>query len=136
MTVADLKVNTSMTLGAFALGATHTEMHLAIAYAVALAEATRRELSKPTTCSRKPPADPTPPRWTSTCSTTSALGLLGLARRCARRPQLRGPNSNGAHKDNPEFIKYLNAGLLINKVWALIGTGSPEEALRATPKAA
>ena len=33
-------------------------------------------------------------------------------------------------QDNPEFVKLLNAGMLVWKVWALIGTGNPAEAQR------
>jgi type VII secretion ATPase EccA len=33
-------------------------------------------------------------------------------------------------KDNPAFIGFLNAGLLVWKVWALLGTGNPREARR------
>lgn len=47
MTVADLNVVTSMTLGSFALGMpTHTRIHVAIAYAAALAEAQPPQLAR------------------------------------------------------------------------------------------
>jgi len=130
MTVADLKVNTSMTLGAFALGMpTHTEMHLAIAYAVALAEASPPRLSEASDvlekASRRPNASP----LDLDLLDYIRLGLLGLARRWPDVLNFEAKQQWRA-QDNPEFLKYLNAGLLIWKVWALIGTGSPEEALR------
>ena len=130
MTVADLKVNTSMTLGAFALGMpTHTEMHLAIAYAVALAEATPPRLSEASDVLDKAARRPNASPLDLDLLDYIRLGLLGLARRWPDVLNFEAKQQWRA-QDNPEFIKYLNAGLLINKVWALIGTGSPEEALR------
>lgn len=130
MTVADLKVNTSMTLGAFALGMpTHTEMHLAIAYAVALAESTPPRLSEANDVLEKAARRPNASPLDLDLLDYIRLGLLGLARRWPDVLNFEAKQQWRA-QDNPEFIKYLNAGMLINKVWALIGTGSPEEALR------
>lgn len=130
MTVSDLKVNTSMTLGAFALGMpTHTEMHLAIAYAVALAEASPPRLAEANDVLEKAARRPTASNLDLDLLDYIRLGLLGLARRWPDVLSFEAKQTWRA-QDNPEFIKYLNAGLLIWKVWALIGTGSPEEALR------
>lgn len=130
MTVADLKVNTSMTLGAFALGMpTHTEMHLAIAYAVALAEADPPRLSEANDVLEKAARRPNASPLDLDLLDYIRLGLLGLARRWPDVLNFEAKQQWRA-QDTPEFIKYLNAGMLITKVWALIGTGSPEEALR------
>ncbi len=130
MTVPDLKVTTSMTLGAFALGMpTHTEMHLAIAYAVALAEASPPRLAEASDVLEKAARRPNVSALDLDLLDYIRLGLLGLARRWPDVLNFEAKQQWRA-QDNPEFLKYLNAGLLIWKVWALIGTGSPEEALR------
>jgi len=130
LTVGDLGVVTSMTLGAFGLRLpTHTEMHVAIAYAVALAEADQPQLSRAAEvierASRRPKTSP----LDLDLLDYVRLGLLGLARRWPdvltfeNRQQWRSA-------DNPDFVKYLDAGMLVWKVWALIGTGNAADAQR------
>ena len=130
MTVVDLKVKTSLTLGAFALGMpTHTEMHLAIAYAVALAEAPEPKLAFASEVIERAAKRPNASALDLDLLDYIRVGLLGLARRWPdvltfeSRQQWRS-------SDNPDFITYLNAGVLVWKVWALIGTGNPEEGQR------
>ncbi len=130
MSPADLKASTSMTLGAFALGMpTHTEMHLAIAYAVALAEASPPQLAQASEVIEKAARRPNASPLDLDLLDYIRLGLLGLARRWPDVLTFEGKQSWRA-QDNPEFLKYLNAGALIWKVSALIGTGNPEEAVR------
>ena len=57
------------------------------------------------------------------------LGLLGLARRWPDVLSFEG-KQQWRSQDSPDFLKLLNAGMLVWKVWALIGTGNPGEAQR------
>lgn len=130
MSPADLKASTSMTLGAFALGMpTHTEMHLAIAYAVALAEASPPQLARASEVIEKAARRPNASPLDLDLLDYIRLGLLGLARRWPDVLTFEAKQTWRA-QDNPEFLKYLNAGALIWKVSALIGTDNPEEAVR------
>ncbi|PJE03616.1 MAG: type VII secretion AAA-ATPase EccA [Mycobacterium sp.] len=130
MTVADLKVMTSMTLGSFALGMpTHTRMHVAIAYAAALAEAHPPQLAKADEVITREARQPNVSTLDSDLLDYVRLGLLGLARRWPDVLSFEG-KQQWRSQDNPEFVKLLNAGMLVWKVWALIGTGNPAEAQR------
>ncbi|MFZ2241997.1 MAG: type VII secretion AAA-ATPase EccA [Gordonia amarae] len=130
MTVGDLGLTTSLTLGAFGLRLpTHTEMHLTIAYAVALAEAAVPQLAKADEIIERAAKRPNSSTLDLDLLDYVHLGLLGLAQRW---PDVLSFENNQQWRavDNPEFVKYLNAGMLLWKVWALIGTGSPAEAQR------
>lgn len=130
MTVADLKVVTSMTLGSFALGMpTHTRMHVAIAYAAALAEAQPPQLAQAEEVITRETRQPNVSTLDLDLLDYVRLGLLGLAQRWPDVLSFEGKQQWRSH-DNPEFVKLLNAGLLVWKVWALIGTGNPAEAQR------
>lgn len=130
MTVADLKVMTSMTLGSFALGMpTHTRMHVAIAYAAALAEAHPPQLAKADEVITREARQPNMSTLDSDLLDYVRLGLLGLARRWPDVLSFEG-RQQWRSQDNPDFVKLLNAGMLVWKVWALVGTGNPAEAQR------
>ncbi|MGJ6127369.1 AAA family ATPase [Mycolicibacterium sp. Y3] len=130
MTVADLKVMTSMTLGSFALRMpTHTRMHVAIAYAAALAEARQPQLAKADEVITREARQPNLSTLDSDLLDYVRLGLLGLARRWPDVLSFEG-KQQWRSQDNPEFVKLLDAGMLVWKVWALVGTGNPAEAQR------
>jgi type VII secretion ATPase EccA len=130
MTVADLKVVTSMTLGSFALGMpTHTRMHVAIAYAVALAEAEPPQLGKADDVITRAARQPNAATLDLDLLDYVRLGLLGLARRWPDVLSFDG-KQQWRSADNADFVKLLNAGMLVWKVWALVGTGNPAEAQR------
>lgn len=130
MTVSDLKVVTSMTLGSFALGMpTHTRIHVAIAYAAALAEAQPPQLARADEVVTREARQPNVSTQDLDLLDYVRLGLLGLARRWPDVLSFEG-KQQWRSQDNPDFVKLLNAGTLVWKVWALIGTDSPEEAQR------
>lgn len=129
MTVADLKVVTSMTLGSFALGMpTHTRLHVAIAYATALAEAKPPQLAKADEVVTREARQPNVSTLDLDLLDYVRLGLLGLARRWPDVLSFEGKQQ--WRSQDPEFVKLLNAGMLVWKVWALVGTGNPAEAQR------
>jgi type VII secretion ATPase EccA len=129
MSVADLQVFTDITLDSLGVRLpTHTRMHLAIAYAVALAEAVPPQLGK---------ADEVIERASRQSNAAAVdldlldyvrLGLLGLARRWPDVLKFDN-NQQWRSADNADFVKLLNAGMLVWKVRALVGTGNPAEAL-------
>ncbi|GAT02298.1 AAA family ATPase [Mycolicibacterium fortuitum] len=130
MSVADLNVVTSMTLGSFALGMpTHTRIHVAIAYAAALAEATPPQLAKAEEIITREARLPNLSTLDLDLLDYVRLGLLGLARRWPDVLSFEG-KQQWRSQDSPDFLKLLNAGMLVWKVWALIGTGNPGEAQR------
>jgi type VII secretion ATPase EccA len=133
MRVEQLGVKTSLTLGTVAFGfGVNREAELAMAYAVALAEATPPQLAASSAIleaqKRRPAAQP----FDQDLIDYAHIGLLGLARRwpdvltavskvnwrIAREPQY-GP-----------VVKILDAAVLLWKVWALMGTGAPADAQR------
>lgn len=130
MTVADLNVVTSMTLGSFALGMpTHTRIHVAIAYAAALAEAQPPQLARADEVITREARLPNVSTLDLDLLDYVRLGLLGLARRWPDVLSFEG-KQQWRSQDNVEFVKLLNAGMLVWKVWALVGTGNPTEAQR------
>nr|WP_223163904.1 AAA family ATPase [Mycobacterium simiae] len=130
MTVSDLNVVTSMTLGAFALGMpTHTRLHVAIAYAAGLAEAEPPQLAKAEEVITREARQPNVSTLDLDLLDYVRLGLLGLARRWPDVLSFEG-TQQWRSQDNPDFVKLLNAGMLVWKVWALIGTGNAAEAQR------
>lgn len=130
MTVADLNVVTSMTLGSFALGMpTHTRIHVAIAYAAALAEAQPPHLARADEVITREARLPNVSTLDLDLLDYVRLGLLGLARRWPDVLSFEG-KQQWRSQDNVEFVKLLNAGMLVWKVWALVGTGNPAEAQR------
>lgn len=130
MTVADLNVVTSMTLGSFALGMpTHTRIHVAIAYAAALAEAQPPQLARADEVITREARLPNVSTLDLDLLDYVRLGLLGLARRWPDVLSFEG-KQQWRSQDNVEFVKLLNAGMLVWKVWALVGTGNPAEAQR------
>lgn len=130
MTVSDLNVVTSMTLGSFALGMpTHTRIHVAIAYAAALAEAQPPQLAKADEVITREARLPNVSTLDLDLLDYVRLGLLGLARRWPDVLSFEG-KQQWRSQDNAEFVKLLNAGMLVWKVWALVGTGNPAEAQR------
>lgn len=130
MSVADLNVVTSMTLGSFALGMpTHTRIHVAIAYAAALAEAQPPQLAKAEEIITREARLPNLSTLDLDLLDYVRLGLLGLARRWPDVLTFEG-KQQWRSQDSPDFLKLLNAGMLVWKVWALIGTGNPGEAQR------
>jgi type VII secretion ATPase EccA len=130
MSVADLKVVTRLTLGACELGLpTHTRMHVAIAYAVALAEADQPQLGQANDVVERAARQPNAAAVDLDLLDYVRLGLLGLARRWPDVLSFENKQQWRA-ADNPDFVKYLNAGMLVWKVRALIGTGNPAEAQR------
>lgn len=129
MTAADLKVVTSMTLGSFALGMpTHTRLHVAIAYATALAESTPPQLAKADEVVTREARQPNVSDLDLDLLDYVRLGLLGLARRWPDVLSFEGKQQWRSQDET--FVKLLNAGMLVWKVWALIGTGNPAEAQR------
>ncbi|MBY0285613.1 MAG: AAA family ATPase [Mycobacteriaceae bacterium] len=129
MTAADLKVVTSMTLGSFALGMpTHTRLHVAIAYATALAEGTPPQLAKADEVVTRETRQPNVSDLDLDLLDYVRLGLLGLARRWPDVLSFEGKQQ--WRSQDEAFVKLLNAGMLVWKVWALIGTGNPSEAQR------
>jgi type VII secretion ATPase EccA len=129
MTAADLKVVTSMTLGSFALGMpTHTRLHVAIAYATALAESAPPQLAKADEVVTRETRQPNVSDLDLDLLDYVRLGLLGLARRWPDVLSFEGKQQWRSQDD--AFVKLLNAGMLVWKVWALIGTGNPAEAQR------
>ncbi|RDH75355.1 AAA family ATPase [Mycolicibacterium moriokaense] len=131
MTVADLSVHTSMTLGSFGLRMpTHTRLHVAVAYAVALAEARPPQLAKAEEIITRESRLPNMSALDLDLLDYVRLGLLGLARRWPDVLSFEGKQQWRSQESNPEFVKYLNAGMLVWKVWALVGTGNPAEAQR------
>jgi type VII secretion ATPase EccA len=130
MTVPDLKVVTSMTLGSFALGMpTHTRIHVAIAYAAALGEARPPQLAKAAEVITKEARQPNVSMLDLDLLDYVRLGLLGLARRWPDVLSFEG-KQQWRSQDNHDFVRLLDAGTLVWKVWALIGTGNPAEAQR------
>lgn len=130
MTVADLNVVTSMTLGSFALGMpTHTRMHVAIAYAAALAEAQPPQLARADEVITREGRLPNVSTLDLDLLDYVRLGLLGLARRWPDVLSFEG-KQQWRSQANADFVKLLNAGMLVWKVWALVGTGNPAEAQR------
>lgn len=130
MTVADLNVVTQMTLGSFALGMpTHTRIHVAIAYAAALAEAQPPQLARADEVITREARLPNVSALDLDLLDYVRLGLLGLARRWPDVLSFEG-KQQWRSQDNVEFVKLLNAGMLVWKVWALVGTGNPVEAQR------
>lgn len=129
MTAADLKVVTSMTLGSFALGMpTHTRLHVAIAYATALAESTPPQLAKADEVVTRETRQPNVSDLDLDLLDYVRLGLLGLARRWPDVLSFEGKQQ--WRSQDEMFVKLLNAGMLVWKVWALIGTGNAAEAQR------
>lgn len=129
MTAADLKVVTSMTLGSFALGMpTHTRLHVAIAYATALAEGAPPQLAKADEVVTRETRQPNVSDLDLDLLDYVRLGLLGLARRWPDVLSFEGKQQ--WRSQDEMFVKLLNAGMLVWKVWALIGTGNPAEAQR------
>lgn len=130
MTAVDLKVFTSLTLGSFGLRLpTHTRLHVAIAYATALAEGTPPQLAKADEVITRETRQPNVSSLDLDLLDYVRLGLLGLARRWPDVLSFEGKHQ-WRSVDNPEFVKLLNVGMLVWKVWALIGTGNPAEAQR------
>jgi type VII secretion ATPase EccA len=130
MTVHELNVVTSMTLGSFALGMpTYTRMHVSIAYAVALAEAKTPQLAKAEEIIARAARQSNVAPLDLDLLDYVRLGLLGLARRWPDVLSFEG-KQQWRSVDSPDFIKLLDAGMLVWKVWALIGTGNPAEAQR------
>lgn len=143
MTPDQLGAVTTMTLGAFGLQLpTHTEVHLSIAHAVALAEADEPQLAA---------AAEVIERQLRKSSLQSGdimdvdlldyvrLCLLGLARRWPdvlafeQQHRWRSLETDPAVSDaemarRRQFVDYLNLGMLLWKAWALLGTGNAAQA--------
>ncbi|MGV0743865.1 AAA family ATPase [Mycolicibacterium sp. XJ870] len=143
MSPDQLGVVTTMTLGAFGLQLpTHTEVHLAIAHAAALAEAVQPQLAT---------AAEVIERQLKKSSLQSGdimdvdlleyvrLCLLGLARRWPdvltfeqqHRWRSLEPDASVSEAEKARrrlFVEYLNLGMLLWKVWALLGTGNAAQA--------
>ncbi|MEU0497958.1 AAA family ATPase [Mycobacterium sp. NPDC006124] len=131
MTVADLNVQTSMTLGSFGLRLpTHTRLHVAVAYAVALAEGQPPQLAKADEVITRESRLPNMSALDLDLLDYVRLGLLGLARRWPDVLSFEGKQKWRSQDSNPEFVNFLNVGMLVWKVWALVGTGNPVEAQR------
>ncbi|MBY6388920.1 AAA family ATPase [Rhodococcus erythropolis] len=129
MNVGDLNVVTSLTLGSFTLRMpTHTRLHVAIAYAAALAEATPRQLAKADEVINREFRQPNVPDIDLDVLDYVRLGLLGLARRWPDVLSFEGKQQ--WRSQDPTIVNLLNAGMLVWKVWALVGTGNPVEAQR------
>lgn len=125
----DLKITTKLTLDALDLGMpTHTRMHLAIAYAVSLAESATPQLGKANDLLERASGEQNLSSTESDLLDYVKLGLLGLAQRWP--DVLAAAAEQRWRTDAQDFVRILNIGTLVWKVRALIGTGSPEEALR------
>ncbi|EHB48758.1 AAA ATPase central domain protein [Mycolicibacterium rhodesiae JS60] len=129
MSVADLQVQTDITLDSLGVRLpTHTRVHLAIAYAVALAEDAPPQLGKADDVIERAARQPNAALVDLDLLDYVRLGLLGLGRRWPDVLKFDN-NQQWRSADNADFVKLLNAGMLVWKVRALVGTGNPAEAL-------
>ncbi|GAB3030288.1 AAA family ATPase [Mycobacterium bourgelatii] len=124
-----LGVQITLTLGTIGLRLPlNGDSDLAIAYAVALAESDPPQLAAANDVVERQLRRSTSTAFELDMLDYVRLGLLGLARRWP--DVLSFENSQQWRSDRPDLVKFLNAGLLVWKVWALIGTGNPLEAQR------
>ncbi|SON61888.1 ESX-1 secretion system protein EccA1 [Mycobacterium simulans] len=129
MRVDQLGVQITLTLGTIALRLPlNGDSDLAIAYAVALAESDPPRLAAANEVIERQLRRSTSSAFELDMLDYVRLGLLGLARRWP--DVLSFENSQQWRSDRPDLVKFLNAGMLVWKVWALIGTGNPVEAQR------
>lgn len=133
MRVEQLEVSIALTLGTagFRLPI-NREAELAMAYAVALAEAQPPQLAAASAILDAQKRRPGALAFDQDLADYAYIGLLGLARRW---PDVLSAVSKvnwriGQDKQYEGVVKVFDAAVLLWKVWALIGTGAPADAQR------
>lgn len=129
LAVANLEIATTMTLGVFDLRMpVASELNVAIAYAVALAESTPPRLADAAEVVERHGKRTTASPEDQDVLDYVHLGLLGLAKRWP--DVLTFEQTQRWHSDNENLLAVLSEGVRVWKAWALIGTGSASEAVK------